>query len=613
MKLPSIQQVVQAAERTFLRFPSVLVDAGLGTVVSLIFINYEGPAKATVLFKILFATILGIPLLLALALTAERKKWQRPLSLTIQAAGVLLLIAYGCTIPADLTVAPAFHIIRLIILAIAFHLLVAVAPFIGAGQENGFWNYNKTLAFRLLTALLYSHILYVGFCVALVALDQLFGIDVPGKRYGELYVFIMGLFNTWFFLAGIPEDLETLEQIHDYPKGIKICSQYILSPLVAVYLVILYAYIVKILLAWSWPQGWVSKLILGFSGTGLFALLLLYPVRENEGNGWIRTAWRWFFVILIPLMIVLPLAVWRRISQYGITEGRFSALALGAWLVVMILYFLLWKKPTIKIIPCSLFILAVLISCGPWGLFAVSEQSQIGRLKTVLLRNNILVNGRVQKAPAKLSTDDSKQISSIIAYLHDLHGYSGIQSWFQDTLKQPTAGALLECKSPADVTAIMGVEYMESWMRPVGKIVFLNASENGAIDIAGYDHMLYSQPVDSLKPKKEFPEHGISYRYDHRQNSMTFMVHQGGQVIDSLKIELQPIVDKIYSEYSDTNPNNIPKESMCVSAGDEVLRVKIYLRHLRLERKNAELKPAFYWADILYSIRQNQNDVQRHK
>ncbi len=105
--------------------------------------------------------------------------------------------------------------------------------------------------------------------------------NIPGKRYVELWILINGMFMTLFFLAGIPPDLDSLDASTDYPKSIRIFAQHILFPLVIVYLVILYAYLAKILIVWDWPQGWVSKLILGFSATGILSLLLLHPIRDR--------------------------------------------------------------------------------------------------------------------------------------------------------------------------------------------------------------------------------------------------------------------------------------------------------------------------------------------
>ena len=46
-----------------------------------------------------------------------------------------------------------------------------------------------------------------------------------------------------------------------------------------------------------------------------------------------------FSSFLIPLIVVLFLAVWRRVSDYGITEPRYIAIVYGLWLVAMVALF----------------------------------------------------------------------------------------------------------------------------------------------------------------------------------------------------------------------------------------------------------------------------------
>ncbi len=524
MKLPSFEHILKEGVRTFRRFPFVLINAALGTICVVILVDQEGPAHATVLFNILLATILGIPLLTGLALLSEKKKWGKGMVMALQAAGILLLVMYGFSVPSDLGTAPAIYILRMLLIVVALHLFVAFAPYYGRGEVNGFWHYNKTLLMRIITTLVYTVVLYAGLSLALAALDNLFGINVPGKRYAELWFIILGLFNTWSFLAGIPENLDQLEASTDYPRGIKIFAQYILFPLVLVYLIILYAYLAKILISWNWPQGWVSRLILGFSTTSIFSLLLLYPIRERVENIWIKTASRWFYVVMIPLVVMLLLALWRRISEYGITEGRYIATVLGLWLGGIVLYFILSKTKSIKAIPGSLCVLALLISFGPWGAFTISEKSQVDRLQEFLINNHILVDGRIQKAASPVSQDDSRQISSILSYLHDIHGFDRIQPWFRESLREDSLGLRLQPKDPALIAKMIGIEYINVWYGAAGNDIWLGSDQKGVIDVQGYDHMIRGQYVNIDQDKKTFADQEFSYRVNSGLDTITFMV-----------------------------------------------------------------------------------------
>jgi hypothetical protein len=601
VKLPSITQAVADARRTFFRFPFVVLDAIIGTTCALILIDYEGPPGPTFLFQVIFAAILGFPLLIGLAITSEKWKWSSSTSLAAQIVGVVLVALYSLSVPQDLSGAPNIHVFRLVMLAMGLILFAFVAPYLKHRSELGYWNYCKTLLLRILTAYLYTVVLWIGLSIALAALDNLFGVNIPGKRYGELWVLINGIFTTWFFLAGVPEDLESLDTVTDYPKGFKIFSQYILFPLVLVYLVILYAYLGKILIAWDWPQGWVSKLILGFIATGISSLLLLHPIRERIENTWISKASQWFYVIIIPLIVMLFFAVSRRLSEYGITEGRYLAIATGVWLCVIVPYFIVSKRKMILFIPASLCVGMFVASFGPWGVFAVSENSQISRLKDLLIKNNILVDGRVQSKHDSVQFEAMKQISSIISYLSDIHGFEAIQPWFAESLKSDVVGKAAAYKDPSRVAKLMGIDYVRVWQASSGGMMVFTADRDGFLAIDGYDRLLRAQHVFSGVPKRESPEQGISYRIAQDLSKMTVTVSRDAKIIDSLNIDLQPLVNKLLADYGNATTDRIPAEKMAVVAVTQMTKVKVFLSSIRVQRHGGEAKVVSYEGDIAWA------------
>ncbi|TFG94352.1 MAG: DUF4153 domain-containing protein, partial [Calditrichales bacterium] len=470
------------------------------------------------------------------------------------------------------------------------------------GEQNGFWHYNKSLLLRLFTTSIYTVVLYAGLALALAALDNLFGMIVPGKRYAELWFIILGLFTTWSFLAGIPENLDELEAATDYPKGIKIFAQYLLFPLVLVYLVILYAYMAKILISWDWPQGWVGSLILGFATTGIFSFLLLYPIRDRAENIWIKKTSRWFYIVMIPLVVMLLLALWRRVSEYGITEARYIAIILGLWLGGIVIYFIMSRTKSIKAIPVSLCILAMISSFGPWGAFSISEKSQVNRLEDFLRRNTILMDGRIQKAPAEVPSNDVRQISSIIAYLHDIHGYDLIQPWFQESLKEDTSRTGLKYKNPEVVTGMMGIEYVNVWSRATGNDIWLSSNQSGMINVSGYDQMIRNQLFNINPDKRIYSDQGFQYRVNSTLDTITFVVTPEGGEADSLSVDLQPLFTQLYTEYQDINVNKITPEKLMVTAADKNLSIKIYFHRIKFRKEEDRIKPVEYSTDILYKI-----------
>jgi hypothetical protein len=600
MKLPSISQVYLEVRRAARRFPFVLFCALALVITALILIETE--PKQSVGFPVLFSAMLGLPLMAALALCAEKRKLSPGLSVSTQLLGVLLLVAYGFSVPTSFPHAQVDFFMRFGLLAAGLVLLVMIAPYLKKGEMNGFWQYNKTLFFRLFIAAIFSVVLYAGLAIALTALDKLFGVSIPGKRYGELAVLVAGLFAPWFFLAGVPEDLDGLDRIEEYPKGLKIFAQYILLSLVIVYLLILYAYLIKILIQWNWPKGWVSSLIIGFSAVSILSLLLMHPIRNRSENAWIRAAGKWLYIVLIPLVVVLFLAVTERIGDYGITESRYVGIALGVWLSTQVIYFLFSKSKSIKFTIGSLCLLAFLMSWGPWGMLSVSQHSQVGRLSRLLTKNGILVNGLVHKEHGKVSKEDAQEISSIVSYLNEIHGYDAIQPWFADKLKKDTKSGKAEDLTASAIVEKMGVEFV-SFRRGSGdtKLMFFQTKE--AADISGYDRMLQQQ---FLHTGCRFDGNGITYVVGNSLDSMSITVGNPQIGYSSVQVNLAAFTERILRNYGNANYDvtlNMKSESMAIAAEQNGQKVKVFFRNLGLDRDNGKVIIRTSIADIAYTVR----------
>ena len=598
MRLPSIRQVYLEARRAARRFPFVLLCALVGSITALALIESE--PMQSVGFSIIFATGLGLPFLTALALYAEGRKWGAILSMGSQLLGVLLLVGYGFSVPTSFPHEPAAFLIRFALLAAGLVLLVMIAPYLKKGEVNGFWQYNKTLFFRLFVTAIFSLVLFAGLAIALAALDKLFGVSVPARRYGELWVLVAGLFAPWFFLTGVPEDLEGLDKIEEYPIGLKIFAQYILLSLVIVYLLILYAYLLKILMQWNWPKGWVSSLILGFSGTSILSLLLMHPIRDRSGNAWIRAAGKWLYIVLIPLILVLFLAVTERIGDYGITESRYAGIALGSWLVAQVLYFLFSKSKSIKFTIGSLCLLAFVVSFGPWGMLGVSQRSQVGRLNGLLTKNEVLVNGMVHKEHGKVSQEDAQEISSIVSYLNQIHGYEAIQPWFADRLKEDTRSGYAVNLAPPKVLDRMGVEHIVR-RRGAGGPTFSLAETREAVDISGYDRMLRQQVVNG---ECRFDGEGMTYGVSKDLGSMNIRIGSPQTGFKAVEVNIAALADQLLRDYGDTNAaRNMKSEHMAIAAEQNGQKVKVFFRNLNVIRRDGKAIITSFAADIAYTER----------
>jgi hypothetical protein len=195
-----------------------------------------------------------LPLTLALALAAERYYWPRQQRWAALGGALALLAGWYALAPA---LPGLVWNTRLAVLLLGLHLEVAAAPYLGelrrGADTPGFWRYNQTLLLRLLTSGLYMGVLFAGCGLALVAERELFSWYLESETFGQLFVLLATLFHTWFFLAGVPADFAALEQEVPYPKGLKVFTQFVLLPLVGLYVAILYAYLGRVIIQWELP------------------------------------------------------------------------------------------------------------------------------------------------------------------------------------------------------------------------------------------------------------------------------------------------------------------------------------------------------------------------
>ncbi|WP_052496615.1 DUF4153 domain-containing protein [Pedobacter lusitanus] len=433
MIFPSLKNLRQNIAATFKRFPFEMLFAFTGTIASIAYIelNNLNYLKESWCIRVLMTSSLGLVISLATTLFCESKGFRKSQLLLFKLIAACLAISLIFILNPLVNSA---DYIRFFLLALAGHLLVAFSAFIKQDSIQGFWQFNKTLFLNFLTSAFYSAVLFAGIAAAIGAMNLLFSVDFKSDTFAILWVCITGLFNTLFFLAGVPNDFPKLNQDFNYPKGLKIFTQYVLIPLATLYVVILLAYEIKILIQWRLPKGLVSNLILGYAVFGILSLLLIFPIREQAENKWIKTFARTFYFLMLPLLTLLFIAVGTRIFLYGITEPRYFLILLAFWLLFITIYFLVSKKQNIKVIPISLCLVTILSVYGPQSAFSVSRYAQKTILIDIFKRNHAYQNNQLLRIN-KTSKEDGNRAVATIDYLINHNDLTIFQPYITQDLK----------------------------------------------------------------------------------------------------------------------------------------------------------------------------------
>ena len=444
---PSFQSIITTTQKTSLRFPLETITAFVGTIISILLIDEKTDSIEKLYVKLIMCCSLCLVLFLSVSLyfsVTQKKTWIRyASSLVLGSIGIVLIFSFGEEIS-------EVEILQFFVLNVALHLLVSFAGFIPKlYNQNEFWEFNKQLFIRILTAGLYSGFLFGGLALAITAVQNLFNVEFNNNIYGYLFFIIAGIFNTLFFLAGIP-DLNYSKSLElNYPKGLKNFTQFVLMPLISIYLIILISYEAKILVLFTLPIGWVSYLVLVFSIFGILSFLLIYPIAKDDGNLWMKTFNRWFYFLLIPLLGLLFWAILYRVFLYGFSFDRYYVLALAVWLLIVVFYFLIQNEPKIKFIPISMCIIALLTIIGPQSADSISKYSQLSRFENYM------------QMTENLNFKQEQDLTSIVDFLEKNYGAEVMKPLANNKLNK----LLKEDQSPDgnQIMEALGYEYRSKY------------------------------------------------------------------------------------------------------------------------------------------------------
>lgn len=186
------------------------------------------------------------------------------------------------------------------------------------------------LAFGILVALL----LYAAVAAIMASFFYIFGVDEPP------YIYMHTMHLVGFVVA--PLVSASFIRHNEYeqnaaPKLLQTILNFILSPAVIIYTVILYAYTLKILFTWDLPKGGVAWMVMGFIAVALVGHLTqnILPRRYFD---WFYRHFTW---IALPPLVLYWIGSLYRIHLYSFTESRFYLLVSGVLMTLFVLMLLL--------------------------------------------------------------------------------------------------------------------------------------------------------------------------------------------------------------------------------------------------------------------------------
>ena len=303
------------------------------------------------------------------------------------------------------------------------YVLAAILLIVGNRRldNRSFAAHALHVATQMFFGLLISGILYMAVLAIMASFFYIFGIDEPRHFYEYIAQFI------FFVLA--PQICCTLvrqneDEVAEPFKILRLILNFILSPAVIIYTIILYTYFIKIVFEWDLPKGGVAWMVMGFITVALIGRVA-QSILSKRYYDWF---YKRFTLIAIPPLIMYWIGSIYRIRLYSFTESRFYLMVAGALMTLFVL--MLWKKRTRKYQLMALIFGAAIIlftyipgisaksiglSCQKQRLTQLISEMKLTDPKTGKLNDEIEDMRRIRQD--SLLCEQYKDVTSVIDYV----------------------------------------------------------------------------------------------------------------------------------------------------------------------------------------------------
>ena len=350
---------------------------------------------------------------------------------------------------------------------------------------------NVQMAWSAARALLIAGILYLLYAAIVYTIKSLF--DIPHKTWDGWYeqaalLLFCGLAPVLFFAM---EDRPAPVEIRRFWA---VLLNWVLTPALLIYTVVLYVYAAKILFTWNLPKGGVAIMV-----TVFFVVFLLTKMLQMLTE---PQPFKWFYdrfgLFVLPLLALFWTGVARRLADYGLTESRYYLLLVGALMTACVLVFLFRNRRGYFALAAGALAVVLLTVLVP-GLRGerIAQRAQIQRVRTIATQLDRLNDDGTLRLPEPDPTDtlnmeEHRRLYQSLDYIGD-----------NDMLALKQEFGLSSPKAYLETLSELTRNYASAWSEERAEEVVVEESEEWVnllynderpLDIRGYSRV-YAERV----------------------------------------------------------------------------------------------------------------------
>ncbi|RRD39529.1 DUF4153 domain-containing protein [Leptotrichia sp. OH3620_COT-345] len=477
---------------------------------------------------------------------------------------------------------------ELFFIGVISFLLFVLIPVINRKSDEE--KYIQTVSLNIVVTIAFSVVLYLGIIAIIGAVDVLL-INIDNMIYMQSFVFTVFVFGLTFFLSRLKGVNENLEE-YETDVLFKILMKFIIIPLIIIYTGVLYLYLGKILIQMRMPKGVISHLVLWYTVFSLFIIIMITPMVKNDKM--INLFRKNFPKVSIPLIILSLVAIFKRIEQYGVTEGRYYVVVVALWLLFCMFFYIFKTKMVVIIIGTFISVIFLAIY-SPINAKNISILSQNKRLEKLLIQNGLVKAGKLVENP-NLDNNTKSEIQSVVDYLL----YNGNSMYSvkerEKTRNLKPFGKIYE--NPDDFKNSIGMD--ESWKSYYLEDKGINITYRIAEDIGhndyisktyGYEYLVriygyFVQNMDHQVYKK------FSEKYIIMKNNDEIKILDKEDEKEILNVNINKILTEIISKKEFNVENNksmekiIPESIMEYMGETEKIKYKVAVKYINMKKDN---------------------------
>ena len=363
-------------------------------------------------------------------------------------------------------------------------------------ENESFVQRNVQMAWSAVRALLVAGILYLLYAAIAYTIKSLF--EIPHKVWDGWYeqtalLLFCGLAPVLFFaMEDRPETIEIR-------RFWAVLLNWVLTPALLIYTVVLYVYAAKILFTWNLPKGGVAIMVTVFFVIFLLAKML-HMLTEPQPFKWFYDH---FSLFVLPLLALFWTGVARRLTDYGLTELRYYLLLVGVLMTACVLVFLFRNQRgyfALAVGSLAVVLLTVLVPSLRGE--KIAQRAQVQRVRTMAKQLDRLNDDGTLRLPEPDPADtlrmvEHRKLYQSLKYLDNRNDTVLLKSEFGIARKSDYLASLSEktSKYASAWSEELALEQLEEEVviEEIFPSVYLSRKTYVPVDVSGYRQM-YGTP-----------------------------------------------------------------------------------------------------------------------